>query len=158
MKGNTWLTFNDPQCPGYTSFGFHQALYPSGTEGFFFHRNDRCENPNTHLLQSVKFTNCVQLYCSSFGLWCGVILYEWYDVSGHLFDPIVKLDLWFYQVWGWDRKVILKRRTIPAILLCVITTKSYITSIVVVKALHHIATAVPAHLNVSVAKKPKIIL
>jgi hypothetical protein len=38
----------------------------------------------------------------------------------------------------------LKRRTVPAILRCVITTKNYITSIGVVKALDHIAAAVPS--------------
>jgi hypothetical protein len=52
----------------------------------------------------------------------------------------------------------LKRHTISAILRFVITAKSYITDIVMVKALDHITGAVPPHLKVSVAKKPKIIV
>jgi len=81
--------------------------------------------------------------CSSTGLWRGVILEEWYDVSGYILDPILRLDktwmtpdCWvecitsnvasflFYQAWGENRKDIPKRRIIPTVLRRVITLRA----------------------------------
>jgi hypothetical protein len=144
-KENTNLRFTDSRCQGYVSSGFHRASFSSVTGGLY-RWNDRSGNPNIQRIQCVKFTNCVEL-----------LQFFWFMIRrdivvmirrfGIHFYPIVKLNTCFYQAWGWDRKDISKRRTIPAILHRFIITKSHMTNFVVVKALDHISGAKPPHMS-----------